>query len=144
MTLRRDGSALSASGGGPLTIVTPGDCELGLEAPFEAVRLPAAPCTSGRIRLAVAPSRMRARVATQLRVRATTLVRGRTVPVAGARVRVRGGSLLTGSDGRAGITVAISPRRRLLPLSASKPGLRRARVTVRVLPPRLRSTGARR
>jgi hypothetical protein len=40
--------------------------------------------------------------------------------------------------------VAVSGRRSELPVSASKTGLRRARVAVRVLPPRLRSTGARR
>ena len=144
VALRRDGAALSGSGGGRLTVTTSGDCELALEAPFEGVRLPAEPCTSGRIRLAVSPRRMRARAPTRLRVRATTVVRGRTVPVAGARIRVRGGSLLARSDGRAEVTVAVSARRRFLPLSASKPGLRRALASVRVLPPRLRSTGARR
>jgi hypothetical protein len=141
VTLRRDGDALSVSGGGRLTVRTPAGCELTLEAPVERAPLG---CSDGRIRLKVSPRPIRAGRTTRLRVRATTVSAGRTVPVAGARVRVRGRSRLTGGDGRAALTVAVSGRRTELPLSASRAGLRRARVTVRVLPPRLRSTGARR
>ncbi len=50
----------------------------------------------------------------------------------GARVRVRGRSVLTGADGRVGVTVAVSRRRTELPVSASKKGLRRARVSLPV------------
>lgn len=135
-TLRRDGDALAAEGGGRVTITTPDGCELTLDPPAEA-RVPGTACSDdGRIRLRVTPSRVRAGRAARLRVRATTLAGGRSVPVGGARVRVRGRSLLTGADGRVGVTVAVSPRRSRLPVSASRRGLRRAVVTVTVLPPR--------
>jgi S-formylglutathione hydrolase FrmB len=132
VTLERDGDTLSGSGAeGTARITTPADCELTVELPF-TVGLPATGCTTGRIRLTVAPRRVRAGSAARLRIRATTLVRSRTAPVVGARIRLRGRRLLTGADGRVSVTVGVSPRRRHLAVSASKPGLRRARVTVRV------------
>jgi S-formylglutathione hydrolase FrmB len=132
VTLRRDGDQLSGEGSGTVTITTPGDCDLTAELPFQAA-LPASPCTDGRIRLTVAPAQVRAGTAARLRVRTRTLIRGRTAPVAGARIRVRGRSLVTGRDGRLSVTVGVSPRRKLLRVVASKPGMRSAKATVRVL-----------
>jgi S-formylglutathione hydrolase FrmB len=138
VTLRRDGDALVADAGGRVTITTPNGCELTATAPFEA-RLPAAPCSDdGRVRLNVSPGRVRAGRANRLRVRVTTLLGGRPVALPGARVRFRGRSVLTGDDGRVGITVAVSARRTVLPMSASRKGLRRARVELPVLGPRRR------
>jgi S-formylglutathione hydrolase FrmB len=137
VTLTRDGQTLRASGGGPVTVTTPDGCELTAAAPFE-LQLPVAPCPDGRIHLSVTPSRLRAGAPTRLRVRATTIAGGRAAGVAGARVRVRGRSVLTGADGRVGVTVAVSSRRTELPVSASRRGLRHARVVLRVLPPRRR------
>ena len=131
VTLRRDGDRLSGEGGGTVTITVPGDCDVTAELPFE-VAMPASRCTDGRIRLRVAPARVSAGKAARLRIRATTLLRGRTAPVPGARVRVRGRSLLTGRDGRVSVTVGVSPRRRLLRVVVTKPGLRSAKATVRV------------
>ncbi|MDQ3936714.1 MAG: hypothetical protein M3340_19005, partial [Actinomycetota bacterium] len=68
-----------------------------------------------------------------LRIRTMTQLRGRSVPVAGARVRVRGRSVLTGSDGRVGVTVGVSPRRAVLRVVATKAGMRSAKTSVRVL-----------
>jgi S-formylglutathione hydrolase FrmB len=132
VTLTRDGGAIGGEGSGTMTIETPAGCELVLTLPFSAA-LPAAPCTDGRIRLTVAPRSVRAGRAARLRVRATTRIRGRTAPVEGARIRVRGRSLLTGADGRVKATIAVSPRRRKLRVAATKAGLRSARATVRVL-----------
>jgi S-formylglutathione hydrolase FrmB len=135
VTLRRDGNALAGDGSGTLTVTTPTGCTMTTELPF-ALDLPAAPCTNGRIRLTVAPARLRAGSAARLRIRATTLIRGQTAPVVGARIRVRERSLLTGADGRVRATVAVGARRTYLRVSASKAGLRGARLTLRVLPAR--------
>lgn len=135
VTLRRDGDTLMGDGSGTITIATPGECDLTAALPFR-VSLEPARCTSGRIRLAVAPKRVRAGRASRLRIRATTLLRGHTAAVAGARIRVRGRSLLTGADGRASVTIGVSPRRSALRVVATKPGLRSAKATVRVLRPR--------
>jgi S-formylglutathione hydrolase FrmB len=132
VTLTRDGGAIGGEGSGRVTITTPDGCEVVADLPFEA-RLPAARCTDARIRLTVTPQRVRAGRAARLRVRATTLVRGHTTPVAGARVRVRRRSLLTAGNGRVSVTIAVSPRRRKLRVVATKPGLRSARATVRVV-----------
>jgi hypothetical protein len=131
VTLRRDGAAIAGEGSGTVTITTPDDCELTSQLPFQAT-LPAGPCTDGRIRLTVTPAEARAGRAVRLRIRARTLVRGHTVPVAGARIRVRGRSLLTRADGRVGVTVGVSPRRKALRIVATKPGLRSAKATVSV------------
>lgn len=132
VTLRRDGDRLIGEGTGALTVATPGDCYLTVDLPFE-LTLPPQPCTNGRIRLTVRPARVRAGRAARLRIRTTTLVRGRTAPVAGARIRVRGRSLLTGRDGRVSMTVGVSPRRKQLRVVATKAGLRSAKAAVRVL-----------
>jgi hypothetical protein len=136
VTFRRDGDRLTGEGGGAVTIGD-GACEVTVTPSFE-VGLDPLPCTSGQIRLTVSPVRVRAGRATRLRARATTQVAGRTVAVPGARVRVRGRSVLTGAGGQVGVTVAVSRRRTELAVSASKRPLRRAVVTLRVLAPRRR------
>ena len=134
VTLRRDGNAIAGEGSGTVTIATPGECELTAQLPFKA-QLPTEPCTNGRIRLTVAPASARAGRAARLRIRTTTLVRGHTAPVAGARIRVRERSVLTGADGRVKVTIGVSPRRKELKIVATKPGFRSAKTSVRVLRP---------
>ncbi|HEX8065238.1 MAG TPA: alpha/beta hydrolase-fold protein [Thermoleophilaceae bacterium] len=132
VTLRRAGPLLAGEGSGTVTVTTPGGCEVAAALPFER-RLPRGRCTSGRLRLTVSPHRVRAGARRRLAFRATTLLRGRSVPVAGALVTVRGRSVTTGADGRASATVPMPARRALLRVRATKPGLRAAGAAVRVL-----------
>lgn len=133
-TLARDGQALTGEGSGTVTITTPGDCVLTVDLPFRVV-LPAAPCTNRRIGLRVAPRRVRRGARRRLRIRATTLLRGRTVGVPRARLRVGGRAVLTKRDGRRSVRVRVTRRRKRLRILARKPGLRGAKAIVRVLPP---------
>jgi len=85
-----------------------------------------------RIRLSVRPRRIDRRDRTRLRVR-TVLAQAPRQPVAGARVRVRGKRVRTGSNGRARIVLRPRSAGRLR-ITARKPPLRRARASVRVRP----------
>jgi hypothetical protein len=134
VTLSRDGDTVAADAGGAVTLTTPEGCTLTATAPFE-LHLSAVRCSDGRIRLTVAPSRPRAGRSTRLRIRTTTLAGGRTVPVAGAQVRVRERRVRTGADGRVRVVVSLARHRRNLKVAAGKPGLRSARTTLRLLPP---------
>jgi hypothetical protein len=139
-TLRRDGSVVSGEGEGLVTITTEGGCELTVALPFSR-ELPTVPCTSGRLELSVAPRRVRAGRVVRLRFRAVTLIEGRRVPVAGARIRVARRSLRTNARGRASTALRVPRARRRLYVRASKPGLRGDRASVR-LAPALRRSGA--
>ena len=133
-TFRRDGNVLTGEGSGRLTITTESGCELTATLPFE-LELPLGVCTDGRLRLKVAPRRVRAGTTVRLRLRATTLVAGRRMPVAGARFRVGRRSAVAGRRGRARMKVRIPSRARRLRVRAAKSGLVPARTRLRVLRP---------
>jgi diacylglycerol O-acyltransferase / trehalose O-mycolyltransferase len=132
-TLRWDAPVLTGEGRGRVTITTEAGCELSATLPFRRL-MPAGVCTDGRIRLAVAPRRVRAGARVRIRLRATTLSAGRRVPVPGARFGVLGRSALADRRGRARMLLRVPPGRRHLSVRATKGGLTAARTTVRVAP----------
>jgi S-formylglutathione hydrolase FrmB len=131
-TLRWEAPILSGKGSGRVAIITETGCQVTAALPFE-LEMPGGVCTDGRIRLRVAPKRVRARSTARLRFRATTLIAGRRVPVAGARINVGRRSVRTGRRGRARMTLWVARPRRLLRVRATKSGLGGALATVRVV-----------
>jgi pimeloyl-ACP methyl ester carboxylesterase len=92
----------------------------------------------GRIRVSVAPRRLRSRRRVRLRFRATVRREGRSRPVCGATVRFARRKAMTDGDGTAQIKLA-SIRRGKHRVRVTKAGLRRGVATVRVAAPRHRS-----
>jgi S-formylglutathione hydrolase FrmB len=131
-TLRWDAPILSARGGGRITITTETGCELTATLPFER-ELPGGVCTDGRIRLRIAPRRVRAGRTARLRLRATTLIGGRRIPVAGARLRVGRRLVRAGRRGRARMTFRAPPEPRVITVRATKRGLSAASAKLRVV-----------
>jgi S-formylglutathione hydrolase FrmB len=127
---RRSGQHLHIEGSaGAVTIEDPGGCRLTAPVPAE-LELPAATCR--RLKVRVAPARVRARVRRLVTVRVTEVIAGKAVAVAGARVRLGNRRATTGTSGRA--RFRIRPRRAgRVRVRAVKPGYRDGTTRVRVL-----------
>jgi hypothetical protein len=98
--------------------------------------------SAGAIHLTVSPARAVVRRRTRFTFRATTVVAGRLVPVAGATITFAGRRLRTDSHGRARVTVALRAVHAYAAV-ARKAGLRLGRTTVRTRTARRRRTTAR-
>jgi hypothetical protein len=94
-----------------------------------------APAKLSKIRLAVKPRHVRARVLTKMRFVATAPVAGRVQPVAGATVRFAGKVTKSDAKGKATLSVRVS-RPAVYRATAERSGLRRGKANVRVLPPK--------
>jgi len=120
VTLRRQGNRVSGQGTGSVRLENAAGCGFDTALPFDRA-LPRRTC--GRIRVAIAPRRIRAGRRTRVRFRVTRVVGRRRFALAGARVRIGSRRARTNRRGRA--VVRYRPR--------GGPGLRRVRVSARGL-----------
>jgi len=115
-TLERQDNRLSGQGAGRVRIENAAGCGFEATLPFDRA-FPRLTC--GRIRVRVAPRRIRVGRTTRVRFRLTRVVEGRRFVLGGARVRLGGRRARANSRGRA--VLRYRPR--------GKPGRRRARVS---------------
>lgn len=115
VTLSRDGTRLRGAGSGTVTVRNSAHCAFTASLPFERA-LP--PSTCGRLRVRIAPRRLRLGRTTRVRVRVTRQVGSLNLPVRGARVRIGHKRARTSRRGRA--VLRYRPR--------GRPGVRYMRV----------------
>jgi S-formylglutathione hydrolase FrmB len=134
VTLSRRGRRLRGSGSGTVTISNGPRCSITTGLPFES---PVPPRICGRLRVSVAPRRLRIGHTTRVRVRVVQQLGSRRLAVKGAAIRL--GRERAHTNGRGRAVVRYRPRGRA--------GVRRLRVSARSLglvKERLRVSGPRR
>jgi hypothetical protein len=132
-TLSRDGQRLRGAGSGTVTIRNSARCGFTASLPFERA-LPPPVC--GRLRVRVAPRRLRRGRTTRMRVRVTRQVGSFRLPVRGARVRVGRKRARTNGRGRAVLRYHPRGRRKVRYLRVKVRGLGSVKARLRVSRPR--------
>jgi S-formylglutathione hydrolase FrmB len=129
ITLRREGAELLAEGAGEVTVRDSRECVFTAGLPFRRL-LSGKLCR--RLRIHLAPNRLRPGETRRVRVTVTTVQAGRRVPAARATVRLGRRVRRTSAGGRTSFVVTAGPARRTLLVRAAKTGSRSTLARLRV------------